>query len=108
MQQRLHDLRLAAHLPALNHKPWLVATLASRDIVPFAYPLQAPASRIGHRALGIDEFRILLEVIAPSAFSYPFDRSIRESRSPGAHSDACPDDSRTARAVTFRPAIDTF
>lgn len=57
-----------AHLRELNHKPWLVAALASWGIALLEYLFQVPANRIGHRVLGIGELKILQEIITLSVF----------------------------------------
>lgn len=57
-----------AHLKELNHKPWLVAALASWGIALFEYLFQVPANRIGYRVLSVGELKILQEIITLSLF----------------------------------------
>lgn len=57
-----------AHLKELQHKPWLVAALASWGIALFEYLFQVPANRIGYRVLSVGELKILQEVITLSLF----------------------------------------
>ncbi len=57
-----------AHLKELNHKPWLVAALASWGIALFEYLFQVPANRIGYRILSVGELKILQEIITLSLF----------------------------------------
>ncbi len=57
-----------AHLRELNHKPWLVAALASWGIALFEYLLQVPANRIGYTVLSVGELKIMQEVITLSVF----------------------------------------
>ncbi|GMU46492.1 MAG: DMT family protein [Pseudomonadales bacterium] len=57
-----------AHLKELQHKPWLVAALASWGIALFEYLFQVPANRIGHQVLSVGELKILQEVITLSLF----------------------------------------
>jgi uncharacterized protein (DUF486 family) len=57
-----------AHLKELQHKPWLVAALASWGIALFEYLFQVPANRIGHQVLSVGELKILQEVITLSVF----------------------------------------
>jgi uncharacterized protein (DUF486 family) len=57
-----------AHLKELNHKPWLIAALASWGIALFEYLLQVPANRIGHAMLSVGQLKILQEVITLSVF----------------------------------------
>ncbi|MGK7294952.1 MAG: DMT family protein [Candidatus Wenzhouxiangella sp. M2_3B_020] len=57
-----------AHLKELNHKPWIVAALASWGIALFEYLLQVPANRIGYTVLPIAELKLLQEVITLSVF----------------------------------------
>ncbi len=51
------------HLKNLNHKPLLVAALASWGIALFEYLLQVPANRIGHSVLSVGQLKIIQEVI---------------------------------------------
>jgi uncharacterized protein len=57
-----------AHLKELNHKPWIVAALASWGIALFEYLLQVPANRIGYTELNVGQLKILQEVITLSVF----------------------------------------
>ena len=57
-----------AHLRELNHKPWLVAALASWGIALFEYLFQVPANRIGYTVLSVGELKIIQEVITLSVF----------------------------------------
>lgn len=47
-----------AHLKNLNHKPWLVAVLASWGIAFFEYLIHVPANRIGHKELNLGQLKI--------------------------------------------------
>ena len=60
-----------AHLKSLNHKPWIVAALASWGIALFEYLLQVPANRIGYTAMTLPQLKILQEVITLTVFA-PF------------------------------------
>jgi uncharacterized protein (DUF486 family) len=57
-----------AHLRNLNHKPWIIAALASWGIALFEYLLQVPANRIGYQELELGQLKILQEVITLSVF----------------------------------------
>ena len=57
-----------AHLKELNHRPWLLAALASWGIALFEYLLQVPANRIGYGSLSVGQLKILQEVITLSVF----------------------------------------
>jgi uncharacterized protein (DUF486 family) len=57
-----------AHLKELNHRPWVVAALASWGIALFEYLLQVPANRIGHAEMNVGQLKILQEVITLSVF----------------------------------------
>ena len=57
-----------AHLKELNHKPWIVAALASWGIALFEYLLQVPANRIGFTVLSVGQLKILQEVITLAVF----------------------------------------
>ena len=57
-----------AHLKELNHKPWIVAALASWGIALFEYLLQVPANRIGYTALSLPQLKILQEVVSLLVF----------------------------------------
>ena len=57
-----------AHLRELNHKPWLVAALASWGIALFEYLFQVPANRIGYTVLSVGALKIIQEVITLSLF----------------------------------------
>jgi uncharacterized protein (DUF486 family) len=60
-----------AHLKSLNHKPWIVAALASWGIALFEYLLQVPANRIGYTGMTLPQLKILQEVITLAVFA-PF------------------------------------
>jgi uncharacterized protein len=57
-----------AHLKELNHRPWIVAALASWAIAFFEYMLQVPANRVGFTVMSIGQLKILQEVITLSVF----------------------------------------
>ena len=57
-----------AHLRELNHKPWIIAALASWGVALFEYLLQVPANRIGFTALSLAQLKVLQEVITLSVF----------------------------------------
>ncbi len=57
-----------AHLHELNHRPWLVAALASWGIALFEYLFQVPANRIGYTVLSVGELKIIQEIITLSVF----------------------------------------
>jgi hypothetical protein len=57
-----------AHLKELNHKPWILAALASWAIALFEYLLQVPANRIGYTMMSVGQLKILQEVITLSVF----------------------------------------
>ena len=57
-----------AHLKELNHKPLLLAVLASWGIAFFEYLIQVPANRLGYTALDLGQLKILQEVITLSVF----------------------------------------
>ena len=57
-----------AHLKELNHKPWLLAALASWGVALFEYLFQVPANRIGYTQLSVAQLKILQEVITLSVF----------------------------------------
>ena len=57
-----------AHLKELNHKPWIVAALASWGIALFEYLLQVPANRIGFTVLSVAQLKILQEAITLVVF----------------------------------------
>ncbi|PZN31811.1 MAG: hypothetical protein DIU71_09060 [Proteobacteria bacterium] len=57
-----------AHLKHLNHRPWIIAALASWGIALFEYLLQVPANRVGYTVLTLPQLKILQEVIALSVF----------------------------------------
>ncbi|MGB5097144.1 MAG: DMT family protein [Porticoccaceae bacterium] len=57
-----------AHLRELNHRPWLVAALASWGIALFEYLFQVPANRIGYTVLSVGELKIIQEIITLSVF----------------------------------------
>ena len=57
-----------AHLRDLNHKPWVIAAMASWGIALFEYLIQVPANRIGYRELELGQLKIMQEVIALGVF----------------------------------------
>jgi uncharacterized protein len=57
-----------AHLKELNHRPWIVAALASWGIAFFEYMLQVPGNRIGYTVLSVAQLKILQEVITLAVF----------------------------------------
>jgi uncharacterized protein (DUF486 family) len=57
-----------AHLKELNHKPWLIAVLASWSVAFFEYLIQVPANRIGYTELSLGQLKIVQEVITLSVF----------------------------------------
>ena len=57
-----------AHLKELNHKPWIVAALASWGIAFFEYMLQVPGNRIGYSVMSVAQLKILQEAITLSVF----------------------------------------
>ncbi|MFC1597878.1 DMT family protein [Planctomycetota bacterium] len=57
-----------AHLKKVNHKPLLIAVLASWGIAFFEYTLQVPANRMGHKVLTIGQLKIIQEVITLAVF----------------------------------------
>jgi uncharacterized protein (DUF486 family) len=57
-----------AHLKELNHKPWLIAVLASWFVAFFEYLIQVPANRIGYTELSLGQLKIVQEVITLSVF----------------------------------------
>lgn len=57
-----------AHLRELNHKPWIVAALASWGIALVEYLFQVPANRIGYTVMSVGELKILQEVITLTVF----------------------------------------
>jgi uncharacterized protein (DUF486 family) len=57
-----------AHLKELNHKPWIIAALASWGIALFEYLLQVPANRIGYSVMSVGQLKILQEVITLTVF----------------------------------------
>jgi uncharacterized protein (DUF486 family) len=56
------------HLKTLNHKPLIVAVLASWGIAFFEYLIQVPANRIGFGQLTLPQLKMLQEVITLSVF----------------------------------------
>jgi uncharacterized protein (DUF486 family) len=60
-----------AHLKELNHRPWIVAALASWSIALLEYLFQVPANRIGYTQYNVGQLKILQEVITLSVFA-PF------------------------------------
>jgi uncharacterized protein (DUF486 family) len=57
-----------AHLKELNHRPWIVAALASWGIAFFEYMLQVPGNRIGYTVLSVGQLKLLQEVITLTVF----------------------------------------
>ncbi len=57
-----------AHLRELNHKPWIVAALASWGIALVEYLFQVPGNRIGYTVMSVGELKILQEVITLAVF----------------------------------------
>lgn len=57
-----------AHLKELNHKPWIVAALASWGIALLEYLFQVPANRIGYTVMSVGELKIIQEVITLAIF----------------------------------------
>jgi hypothetical protein len=57
-----------AHLRELNHKPWIVAAMASWGIALFEYLVQVPANRIGFTTLDLGQLKLLQEVITLLVF----------------------------------------
>jgi hypothetical protein len=57
-----------AHLKELNHRPWIIAAVASWGIALFEYLLQVPANRIGYSQMSIGQLKILQEVVTLSVF----------------------------------------
>ena len=66
--ERLHDIRLYAHLRNLSGRPWYVAAIVSWGIALFEYLLQVPANRIGYTELSLAQLKILQEVITLGVF----------------------------------------
>lgn len=60
-----------AHLKELNHKPWIIAALASWGIALFEYLLQVPANRIGYSVLNVGQLKIMQEIVTLAVFA-PF------------------------------------
>lgn len=57
-----------AHLRELNHKPWIVAALASWGIALVEYLFQVPGNRIGYTVMSVGELKIIQEVITLAVF----------------------------------------
>jgi uncharacterized protein len=57
-----------AHLKNLEHRPLIVAILASWSIALFEYALQVPANRYGYGTLSLGQLKMLQEVITLSVF----------------------------------------
>jgi uncharacterized protein (DUF486 family) len=57
-----------AHLKNMNHKPWILASLASWGIAFFEYLIQVPANRLGHTQMNLGQLKILQEVNTLSVF----------------------------------------
>ena len=56
------------HLRTLQHRPWLIAALASWVIALFEYLLQVPANRIGHQVMSVGQLKVLQEVVTLTIF----------------------------------------
>jgi uncharacterized protein (DUF486 family) len=56
------------HLRTLNHRPLLLAILASWGIAFFEYALQVPANRLGYQAVTLPQLKIMQEVITLAVF----------------------------------------
>jgi uncharacterized protein (DUF486 family) len=57
------------HLKYLDHKPWLVAALASWGIALFEYLFQVPANRVGFGGgLSLAQLKIIQEVVTLCVF----------------------------------------
>jgi uncharacterized protein len=56
------------HLKNLNHRPLVIAILASWGIAFFEYVLQVPANRFGFGKLTLPQLKMLQEVITLSVF----------------------------------------
>ena len=57
-----------AHLKELNHRPWVVAALASWGIALFEYLLQVPGNRIGFTVMSVAQLKLLQEAITLTVF----------------------------------------
>ncbi len=57
-----------AHLKELDHRPWLIAALASWGVALFEYLFQVPANRIGYTQMSVAQLKIMQEVITLSVF----------------------------------------
>jgi uncharacterized protein (DUF486 family) len=57
-----------AHLKELNHRPWLMAALASWGVALFEYLFQVPANRIGRTSMSVGQLKILQEAITLTVF----------------------------------------
>ena len=57
-----------AHLKSMNHKPSIIAALATWGTAPSDYPLPLPANRIAHTVLTVGQLKILQEVITLTVF----------------------------------------
>ena len=56
------------HLRTLNHRPLLMAIVASWGIAFFEYALQVPANRLGYQVLTLAQLKIMQEVITLAVF----------------------------------------
>jgi uncharacterized protein (DUF486 family) len=57
-----------AHLKELNHKPWVIAALASWGIAFFEYMLQVPGNRIGYTEMSVAQLKLMQEAITLTVF----------------------------------------
>jgi len=63
-----------SHLRELNHKPWIVAALASWGIALLEYLFQVPANRIGYTVMSVGQLKIVQEVSILLYVRYHTDR----------------------------------
>lgn len=57
------------HLKNLQHRPLIIAILASWGIALFEYMLQVPANRIGYRLFTLGQLKIIQEIITMVVFA---------------------------------------
>jgi uncharacterized protein (DUF486 family) len=57
------------HLKNLQHKPLIVAILASWGVALFEYALQVPANRIGYHVFTLGQLKIIQEIITMIVFA---------------------------------------
>ena len=57
------------HLKHLNHKPLVIAILASWGIALFEYMLQVPANRYGYGRFSLGQLKVLQEIITMVVFA---------------------------------------